>query len=99
MRRAAKKDGNHDEIVAALQEYGWWTYSTAGLGDGFPDLIAVRNGQTWLIEIKNGWLPPSARRLTDDEERFRRAFPGRYRVIESTLDVREFTAQVCSGNV
>lgn len=60
-------DRNHWEICAALRELGWAVFSTASVGNGFPDLVAARRGVLKLIEVKDGTKPASARKLTDDE--------------------------------
>ena len=73
MRRAAKIDANHHEIVAALQQYGCQVQSLAGVGGGVPDLLILSppdaNGvrRLGLVEIKDGSKPPSHRRRTADQ--------------------------------
>lgn len=67
MRRAPKVDRNHAEIVKALRDAGASVCSLAGVADGAPDVLAGYAGQTVLLEIKDGKLPPSARRLTEDQ--------------------------------
>lgn len=64
MRRAAKIDRNQPEIVAALRRIGARVYSMAAQGDGIPDLLVGFRGETFLLEVKDGSLPPSARQLT-----------------------------------
>ena len=52
MRRAAKVDGNHGEIVRALRRVGCAVLDLSRLGGGVPDLL-VRRGRVWtLLEIK-----------------------------------------------
>ncbi len=89
MRRAARTDANQPEIVAAYRALGWTVVHTHMVGNGFPDLIVGRSFEiTDLIEIKNGGKPPSERRLTPDEERFKNNWLGRpVRIIESVDDV------------
>lgn len=66
MRRAAKKDANHNEIAQALRDVGYLVAETHQIGQGFPDLVCAgvhrRTGYrgTWLIEIKSddGTLTP-----------------------------------------
>lgn len=71
MRRAARKDRNHNEITAVFQKAGFRVWDTSQLGGGFPDIIIARNKSTGVVEIKDGKLKPSARRLTLDETCFR----------------------------
>jgi len=42
MRRRARTDGNHAEIVEALRARGWRVGSLAALGRGWPDLLITR---------------------------------------------------------
>lgn len=76
MRRAAKVDGNHAEIVDTLRGYGCLVLSLAQLGSGIPDLlVATPRGldgrrRLGLVEVKNSSKPPSKRRLTDDQVAF-----------------------------
>jgi hypothetical protein len=75
MRRAAKRDDNEGEIVAALRKAGA-TVRIITQGDGLPDLLVGYRGRTILLEVKDGNKPPSARRLTEDEEAFFRDWKG-----------------------
>ena len=65
--RAARIDSNQVEIVAALRALGCTVQSLAGVGQGCPDLLVGRNGRNYLLEIKDGSKPPSARALTTQE--------------------------------
>ena len=87
MRRAARVDANHADIIAAFRSFGFSVADTSRLGSGFPDCVIARNGITGLVEIKDGSKPASARRLTDDEERFRMNWNGRWELVESFDDV------------
>ena len=59
MRRAARVDGNHAEIVAALRSFpGVSVCSLASLGNGVPDLIVGLAGQNYLVEVKDGEKSP-----------------------------------------
>ncbi len=70
MRRAARIDANQNEIVQALRDVGASVAITSALGKGFVDLVAGYRGINYLIEIKDGSKPPSAQRLTPDEQEF-----------------------------
>ena len=52
MRRAARVDANHAEIVRALRKVGCSVVSLARVGNGCPDLLASLPGRTVLIEVK-----------------------------------------------
>jgi len=53
MRRNARIDKNHPEIVEAFRKLGASVLSLAPLGRGIPDLLVAIGGVTWLIEIKS----------------------------------------------
>jgi len=80
MRRAAKIDGNQNEIVDALRAVGAQVAVTSAVGNGFPDLVVgyMHKGvrRVYMIEIKDGELPPSARKLTPEQARFHREWFG-----------------------
>ena len=67
MRRAAKVDANHTQVVMALQAAGATVQSLAAVGQGVPDLLVGFQGKTLLMEVKDGQKPPSARRLTEQQ--------------------------------
>jgi hypothetical protein len=67
MRRAARVDANHEQVVVALQAAGATVQSLAAVGQGVPDLLVGFQGKTLLLEIKDGKKPPSARRLTEQQ--------------------------------
>ena len=52
MRRAAKVDANHTEMVSAFRKLGCSVLSLASLGRGVPDLLVSLGGITWLVEVK-----------------------------------------------
>lgn len=83
MRRAAKVDRNQAEIVDALRAAGCSVAHTYMIGQGFPDVIAGRHGVNYLLEIKDGDKPPSAKRLTDDEQKFFDEWQGQVVVVET----------------
>lgn len=83
MRKRARKDDNHKEIEAVFLKAGASVLDMSQLGNGAPDIAVGYRKQNILIEIKDGKKPPSARRLTADEERFMQTWQGRYQVISS----------------
>ena len=70
MRRAAKIDANHNEIVDALRSVGASVQSLASAGKGVPDLLVGHRHKTYLLEVKDGSKPPSARELTPDQAKW-----------------------------
>lgn len=83
MRRAARVDGNHSEIIKALRQIGASVADTSRMGQGFPDLVCGFRGNNFLIEVKNDKQPPSKRQLTADEKRFHDGWCGSVHVVES----------------
>jgi hypothetical protein len=75
MRKRGRIDGNHVEIVQTLRDLGVSVFSTAGVGQGFPDLVCGYHG-THLLELKDGSLSPSRRRLTEDERAWHESWLG-----------------------
>ena len=53
MRRNARIDKNHPEVVEAFRKLGASVLSLAPLGRGIPDLLVAIGGVTWLVEIKS----------------------------------------------
>lgn len=70
MRRAAKIDDNQPEIVAAFRRMGCTVAITSAVGAGFPDLVVSYRGKNLMVEVKDGSRPPSAQKLTADQEKF-----------------------------
>ena len=89
MRRAAKADQNQPEIVAEFRRLGWTVAHTHQVGKGFPDIVVARADRIELVEIKDGKKPPSARKLTPDEQQFHDAWPSGIAIVTSVEDVRE----------
>lgn len=90
MRRAAKKDRNHPEIVKALRDAGCRVLDLGAVGNGCPDLLVRRGGRLVFLEVKDGKKPPSARALTMDQVRFHREWEDSVSVVTSVdeaLDV------------
>ena len=74
MRRAARRDANEQDIIKALRECG--AYVKQINDEGAFDLLVSYRGETLLLEVKDGAKPPSARRLTDAEQKFHDEWPG-----------------------
>ena len=85
MRRAARVDENQSDIVAALRAIGA-TVRVISQGDGIPDLLVGFRGQTFLLEVKDGKKPPSARKLTPAEQKFFDEWRGGSLAIVNTVD-------------
>jgi hypothetical protein len=74
MRRAARRDDNEQAIIKAMREAG--AYVKVINDEGLFDLLVSYRGETLLIEVKDGAKPPSARRLTEAEQKFHDEWPG-----------------------
>lgn len=83
MRRAAKVDDNQAEIVAALRKIGASVQPLHAVGQGCPDLLVGWRGMTSLLEVKDGKKPPSARKLTEDQEKWHANWRGQVAVVET----------------
>lgn len=75
-RFARKVDANHSAIVKALRKVGCSVQSLAAVGDGVPDILVGLRGRNWIMEIKDGSKPPSQRKLTPKQEKWRREWRG-----------------------
>jgi len=74
MRRAGRRDANEQEIIKAMRAEG--AYVKQINDEGLFDLLVSYRGETLLVEVKDGAKPPSARRLTDAEQKFHDEWPG-----------------------
>lgn len=88
MRRAAV-DRNQSEIVLMLRTVGCTVQLLHKVGQGCPDLLVGYRGQNLLMEVKDGELSPSARRLTDRQVEWHRDWRGQVAVV---CNVREAMA-------
>ena len=78
MRRAARRDANEKEVIAALREAG--AFVKAVNDEGLFDLIVGYIGPSGrehalFLEVKDGAKPPSARALTPAEAKFHEEWP------------------------
>jgi Holliday junction resolvase len=86
MRRASKIDANQNEIVEALRAVGCTVQSLAFAGKGVPDLLVGTDEGNLLLEVKDGSLAPSARRLTPDQVQWHANWRGRVHVVTSIAE-------------
>lgn len=82
MRRAARIDNVHTEIVDALRKMGASVQSLAGIGHGCPDLLVGYQGRDYVIEVKT-----KKGTLTEAELEWATAWKGRHRILRSVEDV------------
>jgi len=72
VRRAARIDAGHREIVDGLRAIGAAVTSLAAAGGGVPDLLASYRGRWWVLEVKQpagprGGTSADGQRLRDTQ--------------------------------
>lgn len=82
MRRAAKVDENQPEIVQALRKAGATVTPLHAVGSGCPDLLVGWKNSNLLVEVKDGAKPPSARKLTKDQQEWHATWAGQVVVVK-----------------
>lgn len=102
MRRAARTDSNQSEMVRELRALGYSVEPRlAQLGKGAPDILVGWDrrhhwpddpGGNIAVEIKDPKKPPSARKLTPDEERWHDTWAGPAIVALYASDVVRFVS-------
>jgi hypothetical protein len=83
VRRAAKVDANQREVVAALRGANASVQLLHAVGEGCPDLLVGYKGLNMLLEVKDGSKPPSAQKLTPQQEIWHRDWRGHRVVVNS----------------
>jgi len=90
MTRLVRRDRNHGAVVEALRAAGCSVWDASHVGGGFPDLVVGRvvagRRRTYLLEVKDGTLPPSRRALNDAERAWHDAHLGQRAVVLSVED-------------
>lgn len=81
MRRAAKVDEAHADIVEGLRTAGYSVLSLAAVGKGCPDLLCGVSGRNVLLEIKS-----RGEKLNSVQKPWHRAWKGRAHVVWSLDD-------------
>jgi len=87
VRRACKKDANHDHLVSAHRQLGWAvldTYQVAQYIPGFTDAVGCHpySGIIVFLEFKS-----EKGKLTKDEQAFHAAWPGPKEIERTVTDV------------
>lgn len=94
MRYANRIDANQNRIVEALRKAGAYV-RIISQGDGIPDLLVAYKGYTILMEVKDGDKPPSARKLTEAEQKFFDEWTGGMLVVVNSVEESVATLQKC----
>jgi hypothetical protein len=85
MRYANRIDANQNAIVDALRKAGA-SVRIISQGNGIPDLLVGFRQRTYLMEVKDGDKPPSARKLTVEEAKFFEDWRGGTLVIVNNVE-------------
>lgn len=84
--RAARTDANQSEIIHGLRVIGATVQPLHTVGRGCPDILVGWRGKNFLIEIKDGRKPESARTLTADQVNWHGTWAGQVTVAASLDD-------------
>lgn len=87
-RRAAKIDATQPEIVAELERLGCAVRSTAGEGNGFPDLVVWYLDRHHLVEVKG-----KRGKLTQKQKDFMRDWPGAVWIVRDKTEAMAIVQQ------
>ena len=98
-RRASRVDGNQSALVSDLRAMGCSVQHLHTVGMGCPDLVVGWRGRNWLFEVKDGTLPPSARRLTEPEKRWHEAWRGQVSTVETAEQAMSIMRADMAGDV
>jgi Holliday junction resolvase len=94
MRYANRIDANQNKIVDAMRKAGA-VVRIISQGDGIPDLLVGYRGFTILMEVKDGDKVPSARKLTEAEQKFFDDWRGGMLVIVNSVEEALETLKRC----
>lgn len=91
MRRAARRDANHGEIVKALRAVGVAVHDLGAVGGGVSDLLCFRpsSGLLRLLEVK-----AAKGKLTKAQVKFHQMFPAwTVRTVEEAFAAMDIDAR------
>jgi len=94
MRYANRIDANQNKIVDAMRKVGA-VVRIISQGDGIPDLLVGYKGYTILMEVKDGDKVPSARKLTEAEQKFFDEWTGGMLVVVNSVEESLATLRHC----
>lgn len=87
MRKFGRKDSNQSKIERQLRAIGLTVQDLSPMGDGCPDLLVGFKGRNFLFEIKDPDQPPSQRKLTEFEQRWREVWKGQVHTVTSAEEI------------
>lgn len=94
-RRAAKVDRNQAEIVGALRAIGASVQPLHTVGQGCPDLLVGFRGDNLLVEVKDGDLPPSGRKLNERQVEWHGQWRGRVVTVSTVQEAYDALGVEC----
>lgn len=87
VRRVARKDKNHDELVAVFRRLGCVVLELHQAGSGVPDLLVKCHGLWRPVEVKNPAGSYGRRGLSNSQKKFEQEFDYQIPIVRSTDDV------------
>jgi Holliday junction resolvase len=87
-------DANQKDIVSFFRKLGCSVQILSSVGKGCPDLLLGYRGKNYLIEVKNGALPPSSQKLTPHEAEFHEGWKGHVSIINSIDAANNFYREI-----
>lgn len=93
-----KVDSNQTRVVKALRDLGATVQHLHAVGKGCPDLLVGYKGNNYLLEIKDGDKPESARKLTAEQTIWHYDWKGQVAVVNSAQEAID-TIKILSGIV
>jgi hypothetical protein len=88
--RGGRRDANHKEIKRHAESLGFTVIDTADVAGGFCDMIFLKDGNVFFVEVKDGDKFPSQRKLTPAELEFKKKVEEQkcnYIIAESNNDI------------
>lgn len=93
MRRRARKDDNHREIVEAFQKIGCLVLDMSHAGGGWPDLIVNDHATLRMVEIKNPKTSYGRRGLNALQQKFAGDSAAQMAIVRTVDDVIALVGQ------
>ena len=90
---ANKRDANHKAMVAYFRKMACSVLDIADLPN-CCDLIVSKHGRSIFVEVKDSKKPPSQRKLTEGEIKFKNETQGAWRLCESEKDADAIIAEL-----
>jgi hypothetical protein len=94
---AKRRDENHKDLLDAARRVGADVIDMASFECGFDALMRFRE-KIYLVEIKNGKKPKSARKLTPSEAAIRLVWSSSYHVVKNLVELYEMFGVIPKTN-